>query len=99
MQQHTAGPVGPVTPPVIKRPETFYPPDFCGNKDLELSAFWHPNNPDIEPHVVLCARGAGCTFQWSLTPEGARRMAQMLGESAAEADRMALDLSTALAAA
>lgn len=98
MQQHTAGPVGPVTPPAIKRPETFYPADFCGNKDLEIHAFWHETAPDRDPTVVVCSRGAGCTFQWSMTPDGARAMATMLIASAHEADRMAFDLSETRAA-
>lgn len=98
MQHKTTKPVGSATPPPKFTPSTFYPPDFCGNKDLELEAYQH-SDPEIAELVTLSSRGGGLSFRWSLTPEGARRMAQMLCDAASEADRMAQDFAAAQAAA
>lgn len=84
MQRHTTEPVGSVTP---QRTTVFYPRDFCGNKDLELNA--HPHGlKDKATTVGLFARGSGCSFQWDMTIEGARSMAEMLYKAAAEAEAL-----------
>lgn len=97
MQHETAEPVGSATPPQKFKPNTYYPADFCANKDLEIEANLHPD-PKIGETVGLYSSGAGCHFRWSMTPEGARRMAEMLCASAAEADRLAQDFLAAQAA-
>lgn len=95
MQHHTAEPVGSDAPP---RPTVFTPRDFCGNKDLELHA--HPHAlPGTPTTVGLFARGAGCSFQWDMTADGARRMADMLCKAAAEAEALDVAKQDAEAAA
>ncbi|WP_305347224.1 hypothetical protein [Polaromonas sp.] len=95
MRTNSDGPVGSVTPPA---PTVFYPRNFCGNKDLELHAHHH-HLSDTPTTVGLFARGAGLSFQWDMTVEGARSMADMLCKAAAEAEALDIAKQDAEAAA